>query len=263
MRRVVWSLLPVAGAAVVLCVGWMATCPDAAACATVVGGSVVAVVGAAIMAAFLAAWTARFVWLLDLSRGATNALDGAALPDELTRAMDRTSVRNVWCLAASEPTAFCAGGLRRKLYVSRGLIQTLRSDELDAVLLHEAHHRQRFDPLRRAMARSLADTVFFLPVVCWWSDWQIERSELAADRAVLKRLGPRPLAGALWIVGQSAGAVPAVAFTGAAEVRAAQLLGAAPIRRYPPAPVLTSSAMGLMMSVALTSCVVHIAAALR
>ncbi|HXA61071.1 MAG TPA: M56 family metallopeptidase [Streptosporangiaceae bacterium] len=240
----------------------MAACPDAAACATVVGGSGVAVVVAVVVAAFLATWTARFMWVLELSRRATNALEVAAPPDELTRAVDRTLVRNVRCLAASEPTAFCIGGLRRRLYVSRGLIQTLRSDELDAVLLHEAYHRHRFDPIRRAMARSLADIFFFLPVVRWWSDWQIERSELAADRAVLKRLGPRPLAGALWVVGQSASPIPAVAFSGAAEVRAAQLLGATPIRRYPPIPVLTASAIGLMMSVALMSCVAHIAAAL-
>ncbi len=262
MRRAAWSVLPVVGAAGVLCAGWMAACPDAAACATVVGGSGVAAVAAVIVATLLAAWAARLVRVLAVSRRATSALEVAAPPDELTQAMDRTLIRNVRCLAASEPTAFCAGALQPKLHVSRGLIQILGSDELDAVLLHEAHHRRRFDPLRRAMTRSLADVVFFIPVLRWWADWQIERSELAADRAVLKRLGPRPLAGALWVVGQPARPVPAVAFTGAAEVRVAQLFGT-PIRRCPPIPVLTSSAMGLMMSVALTSCVVHIAAALR
>jgi hypothetical protein len=241
----------------------MAACPDATACATVVGGSGVAVVGAVIVTTLLAAWTGRLIWLLQLSRRASNALEFAAPPERLTRAMDRTSIRNTRCLVASEPTAFCGGTLRPTIYVSRGLIQTLRRDELDAVLLHEAHHRHRLDPLRRAMARSLADIIFFLPVVRWWSDWQIERSELAADRAVLRRLGPRPLAGALWVVGQSASAIPAVVFTGAAEVRAAQLLGATPTRRYPPIQVLASSAMGLMMSVALASCVALIAAALR
>lgn len=263
MRRAVWSLLPVAGVAALLCAGWMAACPDATACAAVVGGSGVAAVGTVIVATLLAAWTARLVWLLQLSRRATTALAVAAPPDELTRAMDRTLIRNVRCLVASEPTAFCAGGLRPTVYVSGGLVQALRTEELDAVLLHEAHHEHRLDPLRRAVARSLADIVFFLPVVRWWSDWQIERSELAADRAVLRRLGPRPLAGALWVVGQSASAIPAVAFTGAAEVRAAQLLGATPTRRYPPKQVLASSAMGLMMSVALASCVALIAAALR
>ena len=262
MRRIVWTLLPMAGVAAILCAGWMAACPDATACAAAVGGSGVAAVGTVIVATLLAAWTARLVWLLQLSRRATTALAVAAPPDELTRAMDRTLIRNVRYLVASEPAAFCAGGLRPTVYVSRGLVQALRTEELDAVLLHEAHHGHRLDPLRRAVARSLADIVFFLPVVRWWADWQIERSELAADRAVLIRLGPRPLAGALWVVGQSTGASPAVAFTGAAELRAAQLLGATPVRRYPPIPVLTSSAIGLLMSVALTSCVVHVAAAL-
>ncbi|HEY8695814.1 MAG TPA: M56 family metallopeptidase [Chloroflexota bacterium] len=262
MRRIVWTLLPMAGVAAILCAGWMAACPDATACAAAVGGSGVAAVGTVIVATLLAAWTARLVWLLQLSRRATTALAVAAPPDELTRAMDRTLIRNVRYLVASEPAAFCAGGLWPIVYVSGGLVQALRTEELDAVLLHEAHHGHRLDPLRRAVARSLADIVFFLPVVRWWADWQIERSELAADRAVLIRLGPRPLAGALWVVGQSTGASPAVAFTGAAELRAGQLLGAAPVRRYPPIPVLTSSAIGLLMSVALTSCVVHVAAAL-
>jgi Zn-dependent protease with chaperone function len=260
MSRLAYVMGPGAGVAVLLCAGWMVACPDATSCAAAVGGMGAATAAAVVIVPVLTAWAARAVWLLQAGRRATTALQLNATPAELALAMDRTGVGRVKCLATAEATAFCAGALKPKVYVSRGLIDALRSEELDAVLLHEAHHVSRLDPLRRAATRSLADTAFFVPLVRWWADRQVESSELAADRAVLGHLGPKALAGALWVAGQPPAGLASAGFAGAADLRAAQLLGETTPTPRPPASVLTASAMGLLMSVALTSCLLHVAA---
>src|SRR5207245_10628932 len=126
-----------------------------------------------------------------------------------------------------EPVALCAGVLRPKILVSQDVAPLLRPAELDAVLLHEAHHARRRDPLRRAAWRAAADVFFFLPLLEWVARRRLIVSELAADRVALRQVGRTPLDGALWTVGCASGDVAGAAVGGAVRLRRAQLLGRA------------------------------------
>ena len=75
----------------------------------------------------------------------------------------------------------------------------LSPQELDAVLLHEQHHRTARDPLRLACARVLNQALFFLPALSPLSDRYAELAEMHADdTAIRAAAGDRaPLASAL------------------------------------------------------------------
>lgn len=96
------------------------------------------------------------------------------------------------------PLAFCAGYLRPRIYVSSGTTVLLSEAQLDAVLAHEAHHAQRRDPLRMLVARTLAESAFFLPVLHRSRERYAALADLAADDAAVRASGrPGPLAAAL------------------------------------------------------------------
>lgn len=102
----------------------------------------------------------------------------------------------VLLFASPVAQAFTAGFLHPRIYLSTELLETLEEDELRAVLLHEAHHQARRDPLRIFLATLLKDAFWYLPVVrALWKKF-IEAKERAADDAA-SRLGTLPLAGAL------------------------------------------------------------------
>lgn len=99
---------------------------------------------------------------------------------------------------SAQALAFCAGCLRPRIYVSEGLIETLSEKELRAVVAHERHHLRRRDPLRRVVARALADGLFFVPLLRRTSERYAVLGELAADEAAVETLQDRrPLAAAL------------------------------------------------------------------
>lgn len=101
------------------------------------------------------------------------------------------------------PTAFCAGYLRPRIYISRGALELLDADELGAVVAHECHHARRRDPLRLLAARSLASAVFFIPLLRRISQRYEAIGELAADEAAIRDLDrPAPLASALLKLGE-------------------------------------------------------------
>lgn len=102
----------------------------------------------------------------------------------------------VQVFASPIPQAFTAGFLHPRIYLSTGLPETLEEDEFRAVLLHEAHHQVRRDPVRIFLATILKEAFWYLPVVrVLWRGF-IEAKERAADDAA-SRLGTLPLAGAL------------------------------------------------------------------
>ena len=181
------------------------------------------------------------------------------LPPGLVAAMKRTGVQGVRCLAADAPTAFCAGAVRPRILVSEGVVNRLSPDELDAVLLHEREHVRTFEPLVRAAHDSAAEVFFYLPLVRWWSRRRLEDTELRADRAALERLGPRPVAGAIWALARGAAVQGAAAFASVAELRVAQVLGD-PLPARAPGPALVAiSAMGSYLAFQVASCVVQAA----
>lgn len=96
------------------------------------------------------------------------------------------------------PEAFCIGLARPRIYVSTAAVATLSESEMAAVIAHERHHASRRDPLRLLVARSLAEGLFWLPVLRRLADRYAALAELAADDAARRAPGGRPaLASAL------------------------------------------------------------------
>jgi hypothetical protein len=112
-------------------------------------------------------------------------------------------------IRSDEPQALCAGYLRPRIYLSEGALRRLQDEELKAVVGHETHHQRRRDPLRLLLARSLADALFFIPILGQINERYRSLGELAADEAAVRGVRSRgPLASALLKFSEQ-GSVPA------------------------------------------------------
>lgn len=156
----------------------------------------------------------------------------AALPDsgELPGDPDVTVIEE------QTPIAFCVGHVRPRVCISTGALEVLGSDELEAVLAHERHHRTARDPLRLAAARVLRGSLFFLPVLRTITESYAAAIELDADRAALRASGgsSAALAGALLALSASEDR----AMVGIAPERVDHLIGQLP-RWQAPLALLT------------------------
>lgn len=120
------------------------------------------------------------------------------LPAEVTALLPTLNLAGkVVVVQTAAPLAFCFGFLRPRICLSVGLVELLSSEQLRAVLLHEAYHQRRCDPLRLLLAEALAQMLFFLPAVQEWHRLFPIQLELAADRHAVQQGGKRALAGAL------------------------------------------------------------------
>lgn len=133
--------------------------------------------------------------------------------------------------AHDPPQAFCAGYLRPKVYVSTGALRLLAPDELDAVLLHEDHHRRVRDPLRLAFGHVLSQALFFLPVLRPLRDLHGDMAELDADAAAVQRSGGQRHSLAAALLAFDASGAPGAA--GISPARVDSLLGASRPPRLP------------------------------
>lgn len=79
--------------------------------------------------------------------------------------------------------AFAAGLWRPSIWLSQGMVDLLSGEELAAVLRHERHHVQQRDPLRVLLARTLAASLFFLPVASALLHVFLDAKENEADEA--------------------------------------------------------------------------------
>ncbi|MFI0449665.1 M56 family metallopeptidase [Actinomadura sp. 6N118] len=203
-----------------------------------------------VAAASLAAAVARATFLALRTAGAVAALGRVPTPPTVAEAAERAGARDVVCVPGEDRTGFCAGLVRPRVYVTTAL----SGPELDAVLAHEAAHARRRDPLRRLVSRAAADVLFYLPLAFWWRNRQIERSELFADRAAIDRVARKAVAVAL--MSADGGRLPetTAAWDGAAQARAAQLLGDDVPRRRPARAQILASASGLTLVVSLSMC---------
>lgn len=207
--------------------------------------------------ATMVVWSIRML-TLGLRSRQVRQLPTEGWPKDLREAVGRVGAGRVVCIASELPLAFCAGIVRPRIYVSRGLIDKLRPSELDAVLLHELYHRHRRDPLRYAAAAAVTDVCFYLPVLGWIARYLRENAELGADRAAMKAIGNRPVAGALWALGEAADSPLIAAFAGTAELRAAQILGDPLPRRRPRRSLLLASAIGALALLAIAGCMAEL-----
>jgi Zn-dependent protease with chaperone function len=156
--------------------------------------------------------------LLGVLRG-TATLCGAVRGARLvTRLRGRRMVlcgHSVTVLATARPAAFTAGWMRPRTFISDGAVSRLSGAELKAVLAHEDHHRRRRDPLRLAVRRVLAETLFFLPGLRQLRATHDQLAEIAADRHANRTAGgdPRPLAAALLAFDSAAAAGAGISAT--------------------------------------------------
>jgi len=172
-------------------------------------------------------WQTRRGLALILQEAAAHPLLG-----KLAAALPSPELQNtVVVVETSEPVAFCFGFFHPRICLSSGLIERLTPDQLKAVLSHEAHHRQQYDPLRLLLIETLSTLLFFLPVFREWGEITKIRLELAADRYAVSTVGKPALAGALHRL-LSGGGAPSPVMAGAAiaglntsAMRIASLLG--------------------------------------
>ena len=183
------------------------------------------------------------------------------VPPNLVRNAQAAGIDRIAYVGAGSPVAFCAGLTRPTVFVSEGAVATLSEPELLAVLYHEADHARRHEPLRRAARTAAAEVLTFLPIVGWWSERQIARSELSADAAAERVVGRSALAGALLVM--TAPAIPLAAFVGHAELRARRLLGMRIDEPKPPRAMWAASFVYSWLALSLAGCLFEVLVALR
>ena len=99
----------------------------------------------------------------------------------------------------ARPLALCYGLRCPRVCISTGLITLLSPLELEAVLLHEHHHRLQYEPLRMLIAETMATTLFFAPLLQELLGRYLVLKEVEADHAAVTTQGTvGPLAGALY-----------------------------------------------------------------
>ena len=246
------ALLALVGALVVARLAWH---PGRAICGQMTMAGCLGVAVLVVAALGLATWIVRASWLAISATREIARLPRLQPPDGLVVAAQRTGVDQVVCLDSAAAAAFCAGLLRPRVYVTSAMVASLPDQELDAVLVHEAEHAHRRDPLRRLAGRAAADVLFWLPLVGWWSRRRLEDAELAADRAAIRRVGRTPLARALRATAPPVTPAAGAGFNGAGPARVTQLLGDPPPRRRPPLAACLLSGLGLVLAVSLAMCV--------
>jgi Zn-dependent protease with chaperone function len=227
---------------------WMveAVCPRMSITECLIA-AIVFVAGASMLAIAV-----RAGWLAATTTRALAALPRAPMPETLRAAARRALITRLRCLAGTDRTAFCAGLLRPCVYVTTATAE-LNTNELDAVLAHEAAHARRRDPLRRLLTRAAADVVFWFPLLRWWLRTHVENAEINADKAAIDHAGRQGLAAAmLAAAAQPPVAVPAMG--GATETRIAHLLGEDLPQRRPPRSLVVLSILGAIGAVWLVMC---------
>jgi len=108
-------------------------------------------------------------------------------------------------------TAFTHGMVHPRIYISKGLMERLNSEELRAVFFHELCHKKSRDPLRFFLLAILKDIFFFIPLAGHGFRLIKKRQEERADDcAVSSMREPLSIAGALLkLLGQGAAPRPA------------------------------------------------------
>lgn len=126
-----------------------------------------------------------------------DAQAGPPSPDLAQAVADMEFTAPVREVPDAETYAFTHRVWRPEIVVSSRLVAQLSVDELAALLQHEASHVRNRDPLKVLAYRTWGSAFAFLPVVGAVFRRLLERQELRADRAAIRRLGTAPVAGAL------------------------------------------------------------------
>lgn len=160
------------------------------------------VIGLAAATAFLG--TRRAVRMLSRTRQAIQQRRAIEPPRRLRAAALQVGVVDrVSYFDDRRASAYCAGVLHPRVWISSGALRRLRRDELEAVLWHEGYHLARRDPLRILLVRVLSSALFAVPLIRTLGDRFELATELDADQSALRaQAGAKGLAGALYKLGQ-------------------------------------------------------------
>jgi len=175
----------------------------------------------------------------------------ASLPAKSQAAKGQLAAHDFEIVDTADAFALCHGFWRPRVVVSRGLLDLLLPDELEAVLLHELHHARNHDPLKMLFARTLADVFFFAPIVGEFADRYLGLKELDADDAAMTAQDNRmPMASAFCKVVrmQKSHSIPASlaigALVSASDERVSHFAGdVRPTRTFSRLALLTSSGL--------------------
>jgi Zn-dependent protease with chaperone function len=159
----------------------------------------IAISGAFLYALLRMARRISWTWAL-IARAESGAVPALRLPP--FPFLDRVTV-----FEGRQPLAFAAGFMKPKIYVSRGLVESLGENELHAVIRHEARHQKSKDPLKGLLVSFVSDLLFFLPVSRLLKNAYHLTEEMAADvRSVRSPAEAADLASSLLRVRQLSGA---------------------------------------------------------
>lgn len=164
-------------------------------------------------------------WLAHLSRSVRTALDDQRALQRRARSthVRGRPIRVIEAYWSSQ--AFVLGPIRPEIFVSRPLLEALDPDELEAVLLHEEHHRRTLAPLRTLALWAWLRMVGLIPVLRTGLERRLAQLEIDADRyALAGGATPAAIASALVKCDQSASSAGS-GYASAADVRLRQLLG--------------------------------------
>ncbi|MGZ4599610.1 M56 family metallopeptidase [Oryzihumus sp.] len=225
---VVWQCVSLAAVLAALAAG------PAVIPATAGHGSGRAVVGGLALA-LSAGMLLRLLWsghrvgtrLRAVRREHRELVDLLGLPDDVDAPQVTHRDGTVRVLAHPTPTAYCLPGLRRRVVLTRGALESLPPDQLAAVLAHErAHLRARHDLVLEFF------TVLHRAVPPWLrSEAALAEVrllvEVLADRAAVRVAGVTPVARALVTLAQGRHPEAAMAAGGGTALPRMELLAAA------------------------------------
>lgn len=148
------------------------------------------------------------------------------------------------------PSPVVAGLWWPRIFCSEDLASRLDSEELEAVIRHERHHRLDRAPLRIVAMTALSPVFSRVAGGRAWLERERARIEIAADRYALAAGSSRAaIASALLKLPDSSTASGAPGFATAADLRIRALLGEPTgIDRDPP-PLTALAAVGLLLGV--------------
>jgi Zn-dependent protease with chaperone function len=124
-------------------------------------------------------------------------VDLLGLSPDLMAARAGARGRDLRVLEVAQPLAYCLPGVRSRVVVSEGTLDSLTEDEVAAILSHErAHLRARHDLVLEAFTAAHAAFPRFVRSASALDAVQL-LAELLADDAAVRVAGPAPLARAL------------------------------------------------------------------
>jgi Zn-dependent protease with chaperone function len=95
-------------------------------------------------------------------------------------------------IRALDDEAFVAltkGFLRPRIYISSGVLKRFHTKEVEAILLHEQHHRLSRDPVKIWLVTLLTDAFGYIPFIRKVAQYFLTWREVEADRFTVQVMG--------------------------------------------------------------------------